>query len=371
MTEAPTTTSAGAALRERARTVRLPSRSAEYEARRRLTRLLVPATELGEAAGVAVWWAGVTRACPAPPPVAPHAMVLAADHGIAERGVSARPLGWTADAVAQLGRPDGPLGAAAAALGVSLDVVDVDVAGPAGPTGRAFDSGPALDPGTVDAGYERGMALTGAAADHDVLVLSCVGVGSSTTAAALLASALGLRPHTAVSRGSGVDDLAWMRKVAALRDGLRRSRLAGVTASSPALDHLVQLGSVDAAVAVGLLVEAAARRLPVIIDGPLAAAAALLAQRVSPTSRHWWLAVDGVEEPVTDQVWDEIAVTRVMTSTAGSGIGGLLAVATVRAAAALLASTTPEQATSEQATPEQATPDQATPDHAGSTTGIA
>ena len=168
MTEAPTTTSAGAALRERARTVRLPSRPAEYEARRSLTGLLVPVTELGEVAAVAVWWAGVTRASPAPPPVSPHALVLAGDHGIAVRGVSARSLDWTGRAVSHLGRPQGPLGAAAAALGVSVDVVDVDVAGPTGPTSRAFDTAPALDPETVDNAYERGMARVKAAAGHDV-----------------------------------------------------------------------------------------------------------------------------------------------------------------------------------------------------------
>ncbi len=330
-------TAAGAALRERARTVRLPSRAAEYETRRRLPDLLVPAAELGETAGLAVWWAGVCRHSPAVPPVAVRAVVLAADHGIAVRGVSARPLGWTARAVPRLGSPDGPLGGAAAALGVSLEVVDVDVAGDAGPTSRAFDEAPALTPDLIDAAYDRGIAIVGTAADQDLLVLSAVGVGGSTTAAAIVAASLGLRPTQAVGRGSGIDDLAWMRKVSALRDGLRRARLTGLGAASPAVDHLLQLGSLDAAVAVAILVEAAARRIPVVIDGPLAAAAALLAQRVSPTSRHWWLGVDGITDPVTDRVWDEIAITRAMTSTAGSGAGGLLAVAAIRTAAALSA----------------------------------
>ncbi len=332
----------GSALRERSRTVRLPSRAAEYDARRRLLDLWVTPGEMGDLAETAVWWSGVAGSSPAPLPKSPHAIVLGGDHGIAVRGVSAHPLGWTAEAVARVGAPDGPVRGTADALGITVEVVAVDVAGPEGPGSRAFDREPALRADQVDAAFGQGISLVAAAtsAGHDVLVLSCLGVGSSTTAAALAASALGRGFVSLVGRGSGIDDLAWMRKAGALRDGLRRARLAGVTPASPAVTHLTHFGSLDAAVAVGILVEAAARRVPVVIDGPLAAAAALLAQRISPSSRHWWLAIDGLDEPVAAQVWDEIAVARLWVGASGSGLGGMVAVAMVRTAAALLASVT-------------------------------
>lgn len=341
-TEPPQTGATG--LRERARHVRVPSRSAEYDARRRLTSLLVPPGHFGDHADVAVWWCGVAGVCPAPPPATPRVLVLAADHGIAVRGVSALPLGWTAVAAASLAAETGALSAAGAAVGVPVEVVDVDVAGPRGPVSRPFDVGPAMDEATVDEALDRGRVLAGSVEGHDLLAISTIGVGATTTAAALIASALGRSPISVVTRGSGIDDLAWMRKTAALRDGLRLARLAGVGPASPAADHLRHLGSVDAAVVVGLLVEAAARKVPVIVDGPLAAAAGLLAQRVAPSTRHWWLAVDPAVDPLARTVWDEIGVARIGGGAEGAGLGAVLAVAGVRAAAGVLASPRAEQA---------------------------
>ncbi|MGF1645466.1 MAG: nicotinate-nucleotide--dimethylbenzimidazole phosphoribosyltransferase [Kineosporiaceae bacterium] len=334
-----------AGLRDRSRQVRVPSRSAEYDARRRLGTLLLPAGHLGGHADLAVWWAGVSGASPGPAPDPAVVVVLAADHGVAVRGVSALPLGWTAVAAGGLTADGGALAGAATAAGVPVRVVPVDVAGPQGPLSRPFDAGPALDANALDDAVDRGRDLLAELAeDHRVVGVSTLGVGGTTVAAALVGSALGLPATAVVTRGSGIDDLAWMRKTAALRDGLRRARTAGVGPSSPAADHLEHLGSVDAAVLVGLLVEAAARRVGVVVDGPVAAAAALLAQRVAPTARHWWLGVDAEAEPLTRQVWDEIGVARVATTAEGGGLGALLAVTAVRAAAAVLASPSADRA---------------------------
>jgi nicotinate-nucleotide--dimethylbenzimidazole phosphoribosyltransferase len=328
-----------AGLRDRARQVRVPSRSAEYDARRRLGALFLPAGHLGAHADLGVWWAGVSGACPGPAPDPAAVVVLAADHGIAIRGVSALPLGWTALAAQRLAADGGALAGVAAAVGVPLRVVPVDVAGPGGPRSQPFDAGPALDAADLDAAVDRGRSLLAELAeDHRIVGVSSVGVGGTTVAAALVGSVLDRPAVSVVTRGSGIDDLAWMRKTAALRDGLRRARLAGVGPASPAADHLRHLGSVDAAVLVGLLVEAAALRIGVVVDGPVAAAAALLAQRVAPTARHWWLGVDADVEPLTHQVWEETGVARVATTAEGGGLGAILAVTAVRAAAAVTAS---------------------------------
>ncbi|MGF1663761.1 MAG: nicotinate-nucleotide--dimethylbenzimidazole phosphoribosyltransferase [Kineosporiaceae bacterium] len=333
-----------AGLRDRSRQVRVPSRSAEYDARRRLAGLLLPPGHLGSHADLAVWWAGVSGSCPGPAPDRAAVVVLAADHGIAVRGVSALPLGWTAVAARRLTADDGALAGAAAAAGVPVRVVDVDVAGPAGPRSRPFDTGPALEATGLDDAVDHGRSLLAElAGDHSLVGVSSVGVGGTAVAAALLGSVLDRPAVSVVTRGSGIDDLAWMRKTAALRDGLRRARLAGVGPASPAADHLLHLGSVDAAVLVGILVEAAARRVGVVVDGPVAAAGALLAQRVAPTARHWWLGVDATE-PLTRQVWEEIGVARVATPAEGGGLGAVLGVTAVRAAAAVLASAPADRA---------------------------
>jgi nicotinate-nucleotide--dimethylbenzimidazole phosphoribosyltransferase len=283
--------------------------------------------------------------------VSPRVVVLAADRDAVVRGVSALPLGWTAVASAASVAEGGALEAAGRAVGVPVEVVDVDVAGPRGPVSQPFDTGPALDEDTVDEALDRGRRLLGDLADsHDVIGVSSMGVGGTTTAAALVASVLGRSPVTVVSRGSGIDDLAWMRKTAALRDGLRLSRLAGVGPASPAVEHLRHLGSVDAAVTVGLLVEAAASKVPVVVDGPLTAAAGLLAQRVAPSTRHWWLAVDPAVDPLARTVWDEIGVARIAAGAEGAGLGAVMALAAVRAAAGVLASPTAARAWPQEAT---------------------
>jgi nicotinate-nucleotide--dimethylbenzimidazole phosphoribosyltransferase len=333
-------------LKERSRQVRVPSRSAEYDARRRLTGLLLPPGHLGDHADLAVWWAGVHGACPAPVPGAPRLVVFAADHGIAVRGVSALPLGWTAAAAAWLAEPDGPLSRALPGAGpdAPAEIVDVDVAGPQGPRSRPFDREPALHRDDVDDALDRGLTLADRLGEeHDLLALSGIGVGATTTAAALVGSALALPVLQVVGRGSGIDDTAWMRKAAALRDGLRRTRLAGIGPGSPATDHLQHLGSMDAALAVGFLVGSAAARRPVILDGPIAAAAALLAQRAAPSARHWWLGVQPVTDPLSQRVWNEIGIATVATTAEGAGLGAALALTSVATAAAVLSSPTVDE----------------------------
>ena len=93
--------------------------------------------------------------------------------------------------------------------------------------------------------------------------------------------------HAAVvGRGSGIDDRAWMRKVVAIRDGLRRAR--DFAADPIAL--LAVAGGADVAAMTGFLVEAAVRRTPVLLDGVMSAAAALVASAITPSASVWWRA---------------------------------------------------------------------------------
>lgn len=329
-------------LGRRARDVRPPDRTAEHQVRRRLGSLVLPLVQFEELADAGVWWAGVRGLRPAPAPQAPHVLVLAGDHGIAVRGVSALRLGWTAIAARELAGPGGPLTRAGLATGATTRVEPVDVAGPAGPTSRPFDTEAALTPAAVDRAAATGAGLAGTlAADHDLLGLSAIGVGSTTTAAVLLASLCGRRPLDVVTRGSGVDDRSWMRKTAAVRDGLRRARLAGVAPASAAGEHLVQLGSIDLAVAVGFLVEAAARQVPVVIDGPEASVAALLAHRLCPSSRHWFLHAVAPGDTLSEAVGRQLAPASLPVAAGGAGLGACLAVAGLRCAVA--ASGAPDQ----------------------------
>ncbi len=130
-------------------------------------------------------------------------------------------------------------------------------------------------------------------AGADLLVPCIIGVGASTPAATLVAAVLGDEPAAMTGRGSGIDDNAWMRKCAAVRDGLRRAR------SRPAdpAGILSAAGGVDIAVVTGLVLQAANRRTPVLLDGVAVLAGALVASEVSYAGTDWWWAPQLGDDP--------------------------------------------------------------------------
>ncbi|MFC3688104.1 nicotinate-nucleotide--dimethylbenzimidazole phosphoribosyltransferase [Aquipuribacter hungaricus] len=318
--------------------VRPTGRAAEQHARHGVEELLLPTGSLGELQRLAVWWAGVRRDAGAPPPRAVRLLVVVGDHGIAVRGVSALPLGHTAVTLRGLHEGRSAAHAAASAHGVDVQVAEVDVAGPQGPRSQPFDVGPAMDPQLLDDAVAQGAALGDSLADEglDLLLLGEVGVGGSTTAAAVVGAAQRRRVLEVVGRGSGVDDAAWMRKAAAVREGLRRARAGGKDV--PAL--LEAVGSADVAALTALLLRTAARGLPVVLDGPVSAAAAVLAHRVSPTARQWWLFPERGDEPALHRAQDALGMLPVhaLGVRTGLGVAGLTALGTLRTAVAVAVS---------------------------------
>ena len=204
-----------------------------------------------------------------------------------------------------------PVGVLAPVAGASVRVVDVALAG----RRRQPTDGPAAayrvrrGSGRIDredaltaAEAERAFALGRALADEevdggaDLLVPAALGVGASTPASVLVAALTGAEPVATIGRGSGIDDAGWMRKAAAVRDALRRAK-------PHARDPLALLrvaGGADLAALAGFCLQAAARRTPVLLDGLVIGAAALVADELdggrarrggcwpsAPPSRPW------------------------------------------------------------------------------------
>jgi nicotinate-nucleotide--dimethylbenzimidazole phosphoribosyltransferase len=140
--------------------------------------------------------------------------------------------------------------------------------------------------------------------------------------------------------GAGIDDLAWMRKCAAIRDGLRRAR----PVLGDQLRLLATLAGADLTAMTGFLLQCAVRRTPVIIDGVVSAACALVAQRIAFRSPDWWLAGQASGEPGQAKALDRMSLRPLLDHgvTVGEGAGALLALPLVRSAAALAAEL-PEQ----------------------------
>jgi nicotinate-nucleotide--dimethylbenzimidazole phosphoribosyltransferase len=137
-----------------------------------------------------------------------------------------------------------------------------------------------------------------------------------------------------IGRGSGIDDDAWMRKLSAIRDALRRVR------GRVGFPVLLQVaGGADIAALSGFVAQAAIRRTPVILDGLLPVTAALVAREVTPAAVQWWLAGPGAVEPAHAIALDRLGLDPLLDLGLrhGEGTGALLAVGVIDAAVRLLA----------------------------------
>ena len=160
------------------------------------------------------------------------------------------------------------------------------------------------------------------------------GAGKSITGAAIIGLLAPADLMSVVGRGTGIDDATWMRKAAAVRDAMRR----GKPHKGATLELLATIGGPDIAVMVGLLLGAAARRTPVLLDGTVISAAALIAHRAAYKSRDWWQAAHRSTEPAHSAALGRLDLTPLLDlqMRLGEGTGALLAVPLVAAAAAAL-----------------------------------
>jgi nicotinate-nucleotide--dimethylbenzimidazole phosphoribosyltransferase len=217
-------------------------------------------------------------------------VVMAADHGVAAEGVSAYPQEVTAQMVLNFARGGAAINALARHAGAEVIVVDVGVATPVedervrsariGPGTRNFVSEPAMTREQATRAIEVGVqiAVELAAGGPTLIGIGEMGIGNTTSASALTAAFTGMGVEEVTGRGTGIDDAAWTRKVAAIRRGLA---LHLVRESDP-LATLAALGGFEIAGLAGVVLGAAAARMPVIVDGFISSVAALTAVRLQP-----------------------------------------------------------------------------------------
>ena len=274
------------------------------------------------------WLAGVQGSYPPAAPRRPRLVVFAADHGVALEDVSLNRVGHaTASAQALRSGSLEPAGIAAGA-GVGIVVVESALSG-------RIDQEDALPLDEV----EKAIALGGAVADQeidagaDLLIVASVGAGSSTCAATLISVLTAVEPIRCVGRGSGIGDAAWMRKASIVRDARRR----GWPHRSEPLDLLRVVGGADVAAMVGFALHAAARRTPVLLDGVLTAAAALVAASVQPRIPRWQQVPQLTPEPAQRLAANQLGLVPIVDLglSIADGTGGLLALPLVQTAVRL------------------------------------
>ena len=180
----------------------------------------------------------------------------------------------------------------------------------------------------VQAGRDRADAAVDAGSD--LLIGATCGVGVSTPVAVLTAALTAMEPVDATSRGSGIDDNAWIRKAAAVRDGLFRVRRAG----GSSLDMLRVGGGPDLAALTGFIAQAAVRRTPVLVHDLPSTVAAVLAHRLAPGADIYYvvscLAPERGHPRLLDLLGHEPLTDWSMTG--HSGVGALMLLPSLLAA---------------------------------------
>jgi nicotinate-nucleotide--dimethylbenzimidazole phosphoribosyltransferase len=274
-------------LDETIKKIRPLDRSIESAAQHRLDSLTKPLGSLGKLEELARHIAIIQGKVP-PRLGRKLLFVFASDHGITLEGVSAYPKEVTAQMTYNFLHGGAAINVLARHYGVDTEVVDVGVDyefdGPRGlrsckiRRGTAnFAHGPAMMRDEAVRCVELGILLVREVAAENLFLLGAgdMGIGNTSSAAASFCALTGAAPVDVVGRGTGIDDATLERKLAAIGKGLEINR---PDANDP-LDVLAKVGGLEIGAITGMILGAAAFRIPMVLDGVISAAAALLAQR--------------------------------------------------------------------------------------------
>ncbi len=239
--------------------------------RARAADILRPSGALARLDELASWMAEWQRTT-TPAVRRPAGLVFAADHGVAAAGVSAYPVEVTAAMLAAYRAGRSTVSAFAAAVGATVEAVDVGVGRPT----ADFRVEAALTPERFDECVDAARTAVDAL-DADLLVLGEMGIGNTTAAAAVTAALQGGDPDDWVGRGTGVDDDGLARKRNAVATAVER--IAGLT---DPLEVLREVGGAELVAVSAAIVAARHRGIPVLLDGYVVTASALPLARARP-----------------------------------------------------------------------------------------
>ena len=335
----------------------LPDAACAERARARQDQLTKPTGALGRLEELSVWAAAVQGQCPPQPFQQVQLTIFAGDHGVARM---ARTSAYPPEVTAQMVRNLVSGGAGASVLarlhGVRLHVIDAAVdcepdyvndlpanARPDPLTTRIRRGSGSIDreDALTRQEVERALALGQNCADEaieagaDLLIVGDMGIGNTTPAAVLVGLLTRHDAAQVTGRGTGIDDATWMRKCTAIREAMRRAR----PIMGDPLALLACCAGADLAAMVGFIGRAAERGVPVILDGTVVTAAALVVDRQHHRARKWWLAGHRSTEPAHRFALEYLDLEPVADHgmRLGEGTGALMALGTVQSAIALLA----------------------------------
>jgi nicotinate-nucleotide--dimethylbenzimidazole phosphoribosyltransferase len=311
------------------------------QARFRQQQLTKPAGSLGRLEDIAIQMAGITRQ-PLPDIKQKAVIVMAADHGVAREGVSAYPADVTPQMVLNFLRGGAAINALARSARARVIVVDIGV---------AVDlSHPDLltrkvAPGTANLALEQAMTqaqmLEAIQIGMDVfdeqlkqgidlVATGDMGIGNTTASSAITSVLLQTSAALVTGRGTGINDEQLAHKIQVIEKAIKRN----VPNPNDPLDVLMKVGGLEIAGLVGVIVAAASSRIPVMIDGFISGAAALIAVELNPMVCAYLFAGHISVERGHRLILEKLGLTPLLDLQLrlGEGTGAVLAMSIIEAA---------------------------------------
>lgn len=321
--------------------------AAVAQAAERQSRLTKPPGSLGPLEDLGARLAGLAGTCPPPLPEPAAVAVFAGDHGVHGQGVTPWPQEVTTQMVQNFLAGGAVVNAFAAQVGASVVVVDVGVAATldeapgllprkvrAGT--RDMTAGPALTRDEAVAAVEVGIEVAASLTDSGAraLLTGDMGIANTTASAALIAAFTGADAAVVTGRGAGVDDATLRHKVSVVEAALARH----APEPSDPIGVLAAFGGLEHAALAGFVLAAAAARVPVILDGVIAGAAALVAKALAPDCLAACVAGHRSAEPGHAVALRTLRLEPLVDLglRLGEGSGALLALPLVQSAARVL-----------------------------------
>jgi len=308
-------------------------------------QLTKPQGSLGILEELSIRMAGI-QADPFPVVTRKVIIVMAGDHGVAAEGVSAFPPEVTPQMVGNFAAGGAGINVLARHVGAEVQVVDVGVAVPVDipgvisrkvrPGTANMTVGPAMSYEDAIACVEVGIEIAEAAieAGADLLGTGDMGIGNTTPSSAILSVISETSLDLTVGRGTGIGASAMEQK----REAIRRAIEINQPDPADGLDVLAKVGGLEIGGLAGVILGAAANRVPVVIDGFISGAAALIAATICPASKDYMIASHVSVEPGHKLMLDALGLKPMlfMNMRLGEGTGAALASGLVEASCKVL-----------------------------------
>jgi nicotinate-nucleotide--dimethylbenzimidazole phosphoribosyltransferase len=320
---------------------------AMQQARQRQEALTKPQGSLGKLEQLSIQVAGITNQ---PLPTIRHkaVIVMAGDHGVVDEGVSAYPREVTPQMVVNFLKGGAAINVLARQAMARVVIVDMGIASSLAPHPDLIIR--KIAPGTAN--IARGPAMSRAQAEQavwegaqialhqielglDLVATGDMGIGNTTPSAAIAAAFIGLPAAQIAGRGTGVDDAGLERKIQAIARALEINR----PDPRDGLDVLAKVGGFEIGGLAGVILAAASQRRPVIIDGFISTAAAMIAASLAPNLRAYLIAAHSSQERGHHLMMEWLGVEPLLDlkMRLGEGTGAVLAMSLVEAACKILA----------------------------------